>query len=144
MIKVVEVWRQRVGLISYGLTKNSPYRIFIDDSLIKLFESGQIQKTIEKWKNSQQNCASDEKKLPLGFEKLIFVFMVYSFGVFISLIMFAYERISFGRKNEKYGANEIKINQKVKGIRKRLQMIKRINEELISLLEDSSGEIALE
>ena len=109
-----------------------------------MFESGQIQKTIKKWTISQQHCPSDENKQPLGFEKLIFIIILFSFGVFVAMITFAYEIISFSRKIERLGANKVKINKKVQAIRNHLQMLNKINEELISLLEDSAGEITLE
>ena len=109
-----------------------------------MFEGGQIQKTIKKWTISQQNCPSDEKQQSLGFEKLMFIIILFSFGVFTAMIMLAYEIISYSRKSENHDANEVKINKKVQAIRNHLQMLNKINEELISLLEDSAGEITLE
>ena len=109
-----------------------------------MFEGGQIQKTIKKWTISQQNCPSDEKKQTLGFEKLMFIIILFSFGVFIAMVTFVYEIISYSKKIERLGANKVKINKKVQAIRNHLQMLNKINEELISLLEDSAGEITLE
>ena len=140
----MEVWRQRIGLISYGLTKNSPYRIFIDSAIIDLFENGQIRKIIQKWTTSQQNCPKEDNKLPLGFEKLIFILIIIGFGVLMSMIMVAYERISYSRKIARWGRDEIKIRQKVEGIRKCLIIKKTTDEQLISLLDDPSCEVMLE
>ena len=140
----MEVWRQRIGLISYGLTKNSPYRIFIDSAIIDLFENGQIRKIIQKWTTSQQNCPTEENKLPLGFEKLIFLLIVFGFGVLISMIMVAHEMISHSRMIARWGRDEIKIRQKVKGIRKCLIIKKTTDEQLISLLDDPACEVMLE
>ena len=74
----------------------------------------------------------------------MFIIIFFSFGVFVAMIMFAYEMISYSRKVKRLGANEVTINKKVQAIRNHLQMLNKINEELISLLEDSAGEITLE
>ena len=140
----MEVWRQRVGLISYGLTKNSPYHIFIDRTIIDRFENGQIQKIIQKWKTTQQSCPKEGNRLPLGFEKLIFILVIIGFGVLLSMIMVAHEIISHSRMIARWGRDEIKIRQKVEGIRKCLIIKKTTDEQLISLLDDPACEVMLE
>ena len=98
-------------------------------------ESGQIQKIFQKWTIPKLNCLSEDKRHPLGFEKLIAIILLISFGVLIAIIMVAYERISYSRMIARQGGKNVKKAQNFKGIRKCLERKREVDNELILLLK---------
>ena len=100
-----------------------------------MHESGQMQKIYQKWTFQRQNCLSDDKRHPLGYEKLIATIILVSFGVIIAIIMVSYERISFSRMIARQGGKNVKKAQSIKGIRNCLEKKRKIDNELISLLK---------
>ena len=137
MFQIQEVWKQRIGYTSFGLTKNSPYKIFLNKAFKKIYESGQLSKILQKWENTMNKCSSRNQVSTLGFEKLISVSMIIGLGIVLSLIMISCERIAFMRGLEKAQNDEVIDKLKIDKIRKLLVKKRKTDLEIISLLKDT-------
>ena len=90
-IKIMDFSAKKIN-IGFAFPKESKYLGLFNAKLQKMFESGELQKIIEKHSKESPNCNSS-KGLPLGFENIAIVFCIISVGLLTSLILCAVEQI---------------------------------------------------
>ena len=66
--------------------KTSPYRDVFNYAIRKMTESGEIRRIAMKYKPEERSCGGGEKGRTLGFENIILVFIIFGFGLFLSII----------------------------------------------------------
>ena len=92
---------KKYGYMSYTLSKNSPYRKFMNRVLVKMFGSGQYQRLMNRWKDKKPSCTPLVRKgNPLSFEKLVSLFFIIGIGIVSALVVMIYEKFTFS-ENEK-------------------------------------------
>ena len=88
--------------LAFAFPKNSPYLSLFNSQLQSMFESGEIMKIIIKHSKGSPSCETQKGK-PLGFENISLMFLILSFGAFLSVVTFAMEVLlpkkNFGMKN---------------------------------------------
>ena len=136
--KVVEVWKQSIGYISFALKKDSPYQIFMNKAVKKLQESRQLYKIRKKWASPKPDCFANQEVNPLGFEKIISLLIIICMGIPLSLILVFYEKLAFcKRKNQPQDLTNKGYNQlKVEDIKKLLAKKRRTDIRILTLLEE--------
>ena len=78
------------------MTKNLPYKKFIDQAILKMFESGKLTKILQRWKIDEPDCSPLIKKgKPLNFNKLISFFFIIGFGVLLAIFVMLFENLQF-------------------------------------------------
>ena len=103
--------------MSFGLPKNSPYKIFMNRILLKMDVTGQLHQLNQKWKIDEPNCQPLIRKgNPLSFEKLVSLFLILVIGVFCSLIVMIYEKCSFSKEEKANLISEREASRKRCGI----------------------------
>ena len=103
--------------MSFGLPKNSPYKVFMNRILLKMDVTGQLHQLNQKWKIDEPNCQPLIRKgNPLSFEKLVSLFLILVIGVFCSLIVMIYEKCSFSKKEKSNLISEKEASRKKCGI----------------------------
>ena len=115
--KVEEVMNKKYGYMSYTLSKNSPYRKFMNRVLVKMFGSGQYQRLMNRWKDKKPSCTPLVRKgNPLSFEKLVSLFLILVIGVICSLIVMIYEKCTFSKEEKANLISEREASKKRCGI----------------------------
>ena len=103
--------------MSFGLPKNSPYKIFMNKAFLEMDVSGQLHRMSQKWKIYEPNCQPLIRKgNPLSFEKLVSLFLILVIGIFCSLIVIIYEKCSFSKKEKANLISEREASRKKCGI----------------------------
>ena len=98
LFKVEEIWRNAASFASFGITKRSPYKPFMNNALQKLAETGQLHKIFAKWSLANAECSvTTQTKTPLSFKKLIGHFFIIIFGVLFALSILMYENYTFNK-----------------------------------------------
>ena len=78
--------------MAFGLPKNSPYKVFMDNELRNLFENGQMERIFKKWEIKEPTCKPLlQSGDPLTLKKLISIFLVMCIGLLLSLAGLIYE-----------------------------------------------------
>ena len=87
---------KKYGYMSYTLSKNSPYRKFMNRVLVKMFGSGQYQRLMNTWKDKKPSCTPLVRKgNPLSFKKLVSLFFIIGIGIVSALIVMVYEKFKY-------------------------------------------------
>ena len=103
--------------MSFGLPKNSPYKIFMNKILLKMDITGQLHQLSQKWKVNEPNCQPLIRKgNPLSFEKLVSLFLIIAIGIFSSLIVMIYEKCTFSKEEKANLISEREMSRKRCGI----------------------------
>ena len=130
-----------------GLPKNSPYKMFLDNGLNNMFESGQIKRIYEKWdKKKKSSC---EPLLttgnPLGLEKLISIITIFCVGFLTALIVFVWELCNTKPNTSNLENVEfVRFETIISEINRCLSKKTRPNVGLLTLLQDASEKIKKE
>ena len=86
------------------MPKNSPYKKFIDEAILKMFENGKLRIILQRWKIKEPDCSPIIREgKPLNFKKLISIFFIIGLGVLMAIIVLLFENfqnISLKKKNE--------------------------------------------
>ena len=91
--------------------KDSPYKIFFDNAIIKMKDDGRLHKFTNIHLNRNQLCPK-EVTVPLGYEKTISIFVIITFGGFISISTMVIETIlNFVKKHKT--SNQITVQNAV-------------------------------
>ena len=90
--KIQKVFIIKMGDLSIGLPKNSPYKVFMNNIVRNPFENGKLKRLQEKWEIKEPSCVpllttGD----PLSLEKLISIFLIGCIGFLLSFLVFVYE-----------------------------------------------------
>ena len=133
--QITEVWTKTIGYISFALTKDSPYRVFMNRAIKKLQESRKIEKIRKKWAIPQPDCSPNQEIAPLGIEKVISLMFIIVVGILLSFILMFSEKIIYynGSKN----ILDKECNQiKLKEIKKLLASKRKTDIKILSLLKE--------
>ena len=137
--QITEVWTNTIGYISFALTKDSPYRVFMNRAIKKLQESRKIEKIRKKWAIPQPDCSPNQEIAPLGIEKVISLMFIMVVGILLSFIlMFSEKIIHFkGSKNLSQNILNNEGNQmKLKEIKRLLASKRKTDMKILSLLKE--------
>ena len=94
MLQIEAVWKQNAGDTAIAMTKNSPYKKFIDQGILKMYESGKLKKILQRWKIDEPDCSPLIRKgKPLNFNKLISFFFIIGFGVLLAIFVVLFENL---------------------------------------------------
>ena len=93
-----------------ALSKGNLYTEIFQYFFIKKFEHGAVDLLNTQWKRDQPDCDEDEATA-LGWQKLISVFLMFSIGIFLALVILILEK--FGGRT--YAAN-VKSNKNMKHV----------------------------
>lgn len=94
------VWKRLYGHGGFLVPKNSPYKIFFDNAIIKMKDDGRLQRFTNVHLNRNQQCTK-EVTVPLGYEKTISIFVIITVGGFISILSLGIEKFFNLYKNHK-------------------------------------------
>ena len=92
----MSVWKDPGYLFTRSMyvAKNSPFTKFFSHGLKKLEEAGITDKLTKKYIPSKPNCKTHRKKVsPLNMEKFASLFLFYTIGCVLSLILLVMENI---------------------------------------------------
>ena len=81
---------------SFGVEKGFPYARFLNHEIGMMKESGLVKKVIEKYALEEPDCDTEttsENQVSITFQKVIFPFVIILFGIILSIIFLAVERI---------------------------------------------------
>ena len=80
---------------SAALRKNSPFTQFLKQAILDATENGQLNVYMLRNSNKFINCpAKEEKGNPLGFSKIVSLFILLLFGALVSLFISMYEYLN--------------------------------------------------
>ena len=88
-----------MGLEGITITKGLPYKIFMNQIIFQMRETGQLNQLLKKWNIPEPNCnpLHTEAK-PLSFEKMISLFIISIIGILLGLIILITEKIIHASK----------------------------------------------
>ena len=91
--------------------KNSPYEPFLKIAMMKLIESGQVNRLKLEYESSNIcNPILNDEGTPLSYQKLILLFIIMGLGIMFALIVLLYERMkNFCRPKKKSNILQIGI-----------------------------------
>ena len=80
-----EVYRYRLGDIGFPISKGSPYKIFLEQAIKDITESGKLERLQKKWMKPKPDCSPIllTGKV-LNFQKLAGPFMVFIVGLVLT------------------------------------------------------------
>ena len=88
-----------MGLEGIAITKGLPYKIFMNQIIFQMRETGQLNQLLKKWNTPEPNCNPLYKEAkPLSLEKMISLFIISIIGVIIGLIILIIEKIIYASK----------------------------------------------
>ena len=90
---------------SIGARKALPFTKFLNYGLNKVKGSGVLQNIFA---IPKQNCPLDENPIPITFFKMVFLFVVFIFGVILSSIIFIFERAVSNGKDGRLEKDDVK------------------------------------
>ena len=71
-----------------GLAQGSPYKVFMNNIIKKMYENGEMDKIFKKWKISKPDCSPVLRSgKSVRLEKLAPLFMIVGFGVILAVIL---------------------------------------------------------
>ena len=151
--KVKQVLSVKKGDLAIALQKNSPYKMFLNHMLRKMFESGQMKKIAEHWGTPEQNCEPLIRTgNPLTLEKLISLFMIIGFGVLSAFMVWIYEKFFCKTKKIKNVTKSTTLEEAellrfeliVDEVKSMLTKKTRPSPGILSLLQDASEKLKTE
>ena len=75
------------------MTKNSPYKKFIDKAILNMLENGKLRNILQRWKIEEPDCSPLIRTgKPLNFKKLISIFFIIGSGVLLAMIVLLFEK----------------------------------------------------
>ena len=81
------------------ITKGLPYAIFMKQVILQMTEAGQLNELLKKWSVPEPDCSSlDKEGKPLGWEKMISLFILSIIGICIGFIILIIEKICYAYK----------------------------------------------
>ena len=123
---VDHIWKFRFGYGSFIIAKNSPYKMFFDNVIMKMTEDGRLQNLYKIWIDRQRYCPKKEE-VPLGIEKTISIFSIIFFGIVGAMIFIIIEKTC-----KEYNEKSIQTEYEAKA--RLLYLMKDwINEEILTM-----------
>ena len=132
------IWTSKKADLSFGLPKNSPYKLFLNNVLNKMFESGQIKRIFEKWEPTEPSCGPLlQTGNPLSLTKLISIFIIMCIGFLLAMMILAYELFNSKKPNiEEQDVDFMRFEMIIYEIYKNLSRKTRPNIGQLTLLQD--------
>ena len=88
------MWVVNLDSTGLALKKHSPYEPFLKIAMMKLIESGQVNRLkLEYESNNICNPILIEEGTPLSYQKLILLFIIMGVGIVFAFIVLLYERM---------------------------------------------------
>ena len=95
-----------------GLSQGSPYKVFMNNIIKKMYENGEMDKIFKKWKIDKPDCSPVLRSgRSVRLEKLAPLFMIVGFGVILAIILVFLEIITSCIKPKK--VTEASFNKKL-------------------------------
>ena len=82
-------WKKTVGYVTMALSKDSPYKQFMDKVILDIMESGNLKKSRLKWFTKETDCQTETN--PISFQKVILIFVSISAGMILAIVILIYE-----------------------------------------------------
>ena len=83
-----------MGDIGFPISQGSPYKIFLEQAIKDITETGKLERMEKKWIQPKPDCSPVlVTGKVLDFEKLAGPFMVFIFGLVVALIIMVGEKV---------------------------------------------------
>lgn len=83
-----------MGDIGFPISQGSPYRIFLEQAIKDITERGKLERLQKKWMKPKPDCGPVlVSGKALDFKKMAGPFMVFLFGLVISIFVMVVEKI---------------------------------------------------
>ena len=93
------------------MTKNSPYKKFIDEAILNMLENGKLRIILQRWKIEEPDCSPLIRMgKPLNFKKLISIFFIIGLGVLLAIIVVLFENFQPNLLKKKNDPNNVRDN----------------------------------
>ena len=93
------------------MTKNSPYKKFIDEAILNMLENGKLRIILQRWKIEEPDCSPLIREgKPLNFKKLISIFFIIGLGVLLAIIVVLFENFQPNLFKKKNDPNNVRDN----------------------------------
>ena len=93
------------------MTKNSPYKKFIDEAILNMLENGKLRIILQRWKIEEPDCSPLIREgKPLNFKKLISIFFIIGLGVLLAIIVVLFENFQPNLLKKKNDPNNVRDN----------------------------------
>ena len=90
------------------MTKNSPYKKFIDEAILNMLENGKLRIILQRWKIEEPDCSPLIRTgKPLNFKKLISIFFIIGLGVLLAIIVVLFENFHHNFLKKKNYPNKV-------------------------------------
>ena len=117
ILQIEQVWEMNAGDTAIAMTKNSPYKKFIDKAIQNMLENGKLRNILQRWKIEETDCSPLIREgKPLNFKKLISIFFIIGLGVLLAIIVVLFENFQHNflkKKNYPNKVNDDSILEKV-------------------------------
>ena len=108
ILQIEQVWKKNDGDTAIVTTKNSPYKKFIDEAILKMFENGKLKNILQRWKIKEPDCIPMIREgKPLNFKKLISIFFIMGLGVILAIIVVLFENFQHNFLKKKNYPNKV-------------------------------------
>lgn len=92
--QIEEIYRYKLGDIGFPISQGSPYKIFLEQAIKDITETGKLERMEKKWIQPKPDCSPVlVTGKVLDFEKLAGPFMVFIFGLIVSLFVMVGEKV---------------------------------------------------
>ena len=83
-----------MGDIGFPISQGSPYRVFLEQAIKDITERGKLERLQKKWMKPKPDCSPVlVSGKALDFKKMAGPFMVFLFGLVISIFVMVVEKI---------------------------------------------------
>ena len=90
------------------MPKNSQYKKFLDEAILKMFENGKLRIILQRWKIKEPDCSPMIREgKPLNFKKLISIFFIIGLGVLLAIIVVLFENFHHNFLKKKNYPNKV-------------------------------------
>ena len=128
------------------LAQGSPYRMFMKNVIKKMYENGELDKILKKWKISKPDCSPllrTGKSVKL--EKIVPLFVLISLGVCLAVIVMLIEVVFDQYKPTKFEPTEhddlLRFKLIIDEAHKTLHSNCRPNNHLLNMVENSARKL---
>ena len=57
ILQIEQVWEKNAGDTAIAMTKNSPYKKFINKAIQNMLENGKLRNILQRWKIEEPDCS---------------------------------------------------------------------------------------
>ena len=108
ILQIEQVWEKNAGDTAIAMTKNSPYKKFINKAIQNMLENGKLRNILQRWKIEEPDCSPLIREgKPLNFKKLISIFFIIGLGVLLAIIVVLFENFQHNILKKKNYPNKV-------------------------------------